>query len=113
MKTSQVIRLRPEAEAIVLAMAKADGIKKVKATYLLPLLALAANKNTIQRVAHYIGVTQQGAGKLLRNMERDGFVELHTTANDRRVRRINPTETGQQLIEIIKKSDGVELPAKE
>ena len=113
MKPTQIIKLRPEAEALILSRASVDGLSYARKSFILPILAIDAGHNTVQTVAKYLHISQQGAGKLLRTMADLNIIAIANDTNDRRHKIISLAERGEALLKIIREVDNVELKPRE
>jgi DNA-binding MarR family transcriptional regulator len=52
----------------------------------------------LTELAERAGITQQAMGKLVKEMERVGYVKRHVDATDKRAKIIELTEMGKQLV---------------
>lgn len=87
-----------EFEREVLAALHADGYDDLTDADLAMLRFIAPQGSRAVDVARLAGITKQGAGKALRDLERRGYLARRDDATDSRAWRIVFTRKGQALI---------------
>ena len=60
--------------------------------------ALAADPLTTSELAERLRISKQGAGQIVADMRRRGYVEGHTDPTDRRARRLRLAPRGEQAL---------------
>lgn len=59
---------------------------------------LAEGPSTVSALATKLGITKQGAGQIVDDMRRRGYVEQHPDPIDKRARQLTLTERGQAAL---------------
>jgi len=81
-----------------LAKCKQRGHGKIRGAH----SAILGHMNTtglcLTELAHRVGISQQATGKLIKDLERNGYANSHTDARDKRSRIISLSERGVALI---------------
>lgn len=62
------------------------------------LRAVDAEALTVSELAERLGISKQGAGQIVDDLERRGYVERHPDPDDRRARLLRPAERGTALL---------------
>lgn len=75
-----------------------QGWSGVRVSYGFVLLALRAGATSAGELAAVLGVSKQAASKLVESMERAGLVRRRTAPEDARVRLLELSPTGHQLL---------------
>jgi DNA-binding MarR family transcriptional regulator len=60
--------------------------------------SLAAGPLTVSALAARLGITKQGAGQIVDDMRRRGYVEQHPDPNDKRARQLALTPRGEAAL---------------
>lgn len=76
----------------------ADGMAGVRPSHGFVFQHLVDGSPTVGELATALGVTQQAASKVVRELEGLGHVERRTDERDSRIRRVALTETGRQVV---------------
>src|SRR5690242_13181021 len=79
--------------AVIERMA-ADGLAGIKPSHGYVIQRLVDDQPTISSLAASLGMTQQGASKQVRDLERLGYVERVAVPGDQRARRVRLTDSG-------------------
>jgi DNA-binding MarR family transcriptional regulator len=84
---------------VILDRIEADGFDGVKPSHGYVVQRLVDGEPTITALADSLGMTQQGASKQVRDLERLGYVERVPVPGDQRARRVRLTPHGRLLLE--------------
>jgi DNA-binding MarR family transcriptional regulator len=76
-----------------------SGHAGVQASHGYVFQRLVDDEPTIGALADGLGMTQQGASKHVRDLERLGYVERVTRPNDQRIRSVRLTPSGRSVLE--------------
>jgi DNA-binding MarR family transcriptional regulator len=82
----------------VLSRIAQDGYDGVRPSHGYVIQRLVENEPTITSLAASLGMTQQGASKQVRELERLGYVERVPVAGDARARRVRLSERGHGVL---------------
>ena len=82
----------------VLSRIAQDGYDGVRPSHGYVIQRLVENEPTITSLAASLGMTQQGASKQVRELERLGYVERVPVAGDARARRVRLSERGRGVL---------------
>lgn len=92
-------RLSRDFEARILRKCHARGHLKVRNVHAALIGHIRDGQLRLNELALRAGISQQATGKLVRELERVGYVECRVLPDDRRARCISLTVRGQQLLE--------------
>jgi len=84
--------------AVIERMA-ADGLAGIKPSHGYVIQRLVDDQPTISSLAASLGMTQQGASKQVRDLERLGYVERVAVPGDQRARRVRLTDSGRAVLD--------------
>jgi DNA-binding MarR family transcriptional regulator len=76
----------------------AKGFTDVKPTFAYPIKALAAESLTTSELAAKLGITPQGAAKVVEEMVRAGYVTRESNADDKRAKPLGLTARSRSLL---------------
>jgi DNA-binding MarR family transcriptional regulator len=74
------------------------GFSGVSASYGYVFRALLAGDLTATKLGAKLGITTQGAAKLVDDMERTGYIEKHADPGDARVKLLRLSEQGRRAV---------------
>src|SRR5690606_34278539 len=92
-------RLSRDFELRTLRKCHARGHLKVRNVHAALIGHIRDGQLRLNELALRAGISQQATGKLVRELERAGYVECHVPADDRRARCISLTALGRQLLD--------------
>ena len=84
-------------EQRTLAKCHQRGHRKFRGSHSAVIAQLDAHGLCLGELAERIGISQQATGKLVRDLERAGYLESHPDSRDKRSRIILPTASGLVL----------------
>jgi DNA-binding MarR family transcriptional regulator len=91
---------------VVLDQVEADGFAGVKPSHGYVVQRLVEEEPTITALAESLGMSQQGASKQVRDLERSGYVERVTVPGDQRARKVRLTPQGRLMLESGRRARG-------
>lgn len=77
----------------------AEGHSDMRPAYGYALVAIAGEAATTARLGELLGMTKQGAGKLVSALEERGYVQREAHPADARAQLVVPTARGRDLLE--------------
>jgi DNA-binding MarR family transcriptional regulator len=93
-----LIELAKDFERRALQKCHHRGHTKIRRSHSSLFSNLGFGAVRLTELAERAGITQQAMGKLVKEMERVGYVKRHVDATDKRAKIIELTEMGKQLV---------------
>jgi DNA-binding MarR family transcriptional regulator len=94
----QLIELAKDFERRALQKCHQRGHTKIRRSHSSLFSNLGFGAVRLTELAERAGITQQAMGKLVKEMERVGYVKRHLDETDKRAKIIQLTELGEQLV---------------
>lgn len=89
----------PAVTEVILQQVEAAGHAGVKPSHGYVIQRLIGNRPTIGQLADSLGMTQQGASKQITDLEHLGYVERVEDDDDERIRYVQLTAAGQEMLD--------------
>lgn len=93
-----LIELSRDFQRRTLEHCRQRGHARIRNSHASVVLTLGRERQRLTDLAERGGMTQQAMGKLVKELERIGYVVRHTDPEDRRAKIIELTERGRQLL---------------